>query len=351
MEPFSRRIDSFPVAPVQMEQGYRVERTFIGQVEARRAGEVGFEIPGTLAELVPEVGDRVSVGDVLARLDTRRLEARMGEVQSALVEAQVAEKLARSTLERKREARRLNGISQQEEDEAVAAVDAAGARVALAKARVEAVETDLELSVLRAPYEANVDARLMDLGASVTPGAPVLFLEGRLGKEVRFVLGTESAARLEAGQKIDFYTQGIRGTGRLVRTRDKKDETIRAVEAFLGIEAETGDHLRTGSIVSVELEFQVDSPGFWLEREALTEGTRGLWACYTAILPDEAEGVPGDLRRLQRVDLEWMHEEGERVFVRGSLADGDSVVRGGLHKAVPGLLIRALSSRSDSVAF
>ena len=42
----------------------------------------------------------------------------------------------------------------------------------------------------------------------------------------------------------------------------------------------------------------------------------------------------------RRRELELLHEEGERVYVRGTLRDGDLVVIEGLQRLVPDLIVR-----------
>ena len=82
----------------------------------------------------------------------------------------------------------------------------------------------------------------------------------------------------------------------------------------------------------------------WLPRRALTESSRGLWACYVALAPaNGAETVSGHV--IQRRELELLHQAGDRVFVRGTLSDGEVVVVGGLQRLVPGqrVSIRSLS--------
>ena len=80
--------------------------------------------------------------------------------------------------------------------------------------------------------------------------------------------------------------------------------------------------------------------GTWLPLSALTESSRGLWAAYVAVELPAQENTDGATHRLLRRDVEIVHTDSERVFVRGTLADGDAVVREGLQRLVPGQRVR-----------
>ena len=61
--------------PARQRGGYEVVREFVGVVEARRESPVGFELGGRVAAVLPEEGERIEAGAVIARLDTTILEA------------------------------------------------------------------------------------------------------------------------------------------------------------------------------------------------------------------------------------------------------------------------------------
>jgi hypothetical protein len=86
----------------------------------------------------------------------------------------------------------------------------------------------------------------------------------------------------------------------------------------------------------------VGEPGVWLPLSALTEGVRGLWQAYAlAPLADARPGVVAG-QRVTPLPVEVLHYDGDRAYVRGPFAHGTPVVAGGLHRVVPGQLVRAL---------
>ena len=102
------------------------------------------------------------------------------------------------------------------------------------------------------------------------------------------------------------------------------------------------------SLVAMEIERKTETPGIWLPLSALTGSSRGLWAAYVVVeLPTE-EHPDGATHQLIRRDLEVLHTDAERVFVRGTLEEGDWVVRDGLQRLVPGLRVRLASDTGVS---
>jgi multidrug efflux pump subunit AcrA (membrane-fusion protein) len=93
--------------------------------------------------------------------------------------------------------------------------------------------------------------------------------------------------------------------------------------------------------VRLELTERVTEPGFWLPIAALTEGLRGLWTVY-ALVPANPSAEPGEdsVRLVEPRAVEILHTEADRVFARGTLADGDRIVAGGLHRLARGQRVR-----------
>jgi HlyD family secretion protein len=176
----------------------------LGAVEARVLSRVGFEVPGTLVEVMVDHGARVSEGAPLARLASASQEARLARAEAAVLSAAAAAARAeaqreraevvlaqrQSTARRRRElADRADGSAESAElaeteaataraDLGVNRADAAVARALQAEARanLQAERTALEKHTLRAPFDALVIARTREPGAALNPGEAVFTL-------------------------------------------------------------------------------------------------------------------------------------------------------------------------------
>jgi HlyD family secretion protein len=171
--------------------GLTVIVTATGQLKPVNQVDVGTEVSGTIETVAVDYNDRVSAGEVLARLDTAKLEAQALQSKAALASAraQVREAEA-SVVETRLKAERCGRLaekklcSREDLDTAQAAHLRAQAEEADARARVtEAAaklrlhETDLEKAVIRAPIDAIVLERRVEPGQTVAASlqTPVLF--------------------------------------------------------------------------------------------------------------------------------------------------------------------------------
>jgi RND family efflux transporter MFP subunit len=326
-------VETRRVAP---QAGYTVPRSYQGRVEAARRSKLGFELAGELARLTVDEGVRVAAGETLARLDTDRLQARRREVAAALDSARADRELARSTLERVRGAREANAVSAQRLDEARERLAAAEARVREAAARLESIDVDLAKSELTAPYDGLVAVRHGDEGDVVAAGQPVIELLQRAGPEVRIGVDAAAARRLSPGDVVALEVAGGTRDAAVEAILPERGQATRTVDVRFVIDAELGPDLRAGDVATLTLEREVRGQGVWLPLDALTAGTRGLWAVYVAA---ERDG-DGAERTIQRRSVELLYQDGARAFVRGGFSEGTHVVTAGLQRLVPGQRVR-----------
>ncbi|RMF67763.1 MAG: hypothetical protein D6740_11470, partial [Alphaproteobacteria bacterium] len=93
-----------------------------------------------------------------------------------------------------------------------------------------------------------------------------------------------------------------------------------------------------GMLASVMLTRRVRARGFWLPLEALTADLRGLWRVY-ALEEDAERGWP--YARVHFENVQLLHTSGDRVYVTGTVPEGARLIATGLHRVVPGMLVRA----------
>jgi HlyD family secretion protein len=196
-----------------------------GRLEPTDQVDVGSEISGIVARVLVETNDRVARGQVLAAIDTTKLEqqtersrAALLSAQAALTEAEATQTAAEADLVRFEEVHRLSGgrvPSQSELDQARAAklradalVKVAEAGVAESRAAVLANEIDLEKSVIRSPIDGIVLERRIEPGQTVAASfqAPVLFTIGQdLSRmDLTVYVSEADVGKVEAGQTASF---------------------------------------------------------------------------------------------------------------------------------------------------
>jgi RND family efflux transporter MFP subunit len=154
-----------------------------GYVVAQRQADVASKATGRLVSLYVGPGDRVTAGQVLAKIESADVTARLHQAQASLAsaqaavaQAQAAAEEARLDYERKQRLRDANLVSTAEFDvasarhaTAQAGVVSAEAQVRAAEAAVRAADVELDNTVIRAPFDGTVLTKNADVGEIVAP--------------------------------------------------------------------------------------------------------------------------------------------------------------------------------------
>ena len=332
--------------PAVLQESFVAERSFAGRITPRRTTELGFELSGHVVEILVDDGDEVGAGETIARLDTDQLTARRDRLVAEREEVRARLELARVTLERRRSLAEDGHASWQRHDDVYYEAAAMQAKLRQIEAAIRSVETDIADSDLRAPFAAIVAERYRDEGAVVHAGTPILRLNETAAPEARIGLPVALKHRVPVGSTQILRVNGHRTTGVVTALVPDLNTGTRTLTLVLQVDE---DDLVARELVRLVLEERVAEPGIWVPLTALTEGLRGLWTVF-AVEPLEVETGPERALQVRRKDVEVIHTDTDRVFVRGTLEHGDLVVTSGVHRLVPGQQVRLLPEAGPAVA-
>ena len=247
-----------------------------GRLEATEV-QIASKVPGRLAEVHVDEGDKVLKGQLLARMDTRTLEAQRNQAEAEVLRArqnyaaaqanvqlrQSEVLLANQEIERSQELFKRGFASQQILDQQQARLDTGNAAVQAANAQVAAVSaaigaaqaqvaqlnSEIDDSSLRAPIDGVIQLRLAEPGEVLGAGGRVLLLidpndqymnlylpasvTGRLtvGSDARVLLDALPERPLPA--KISFVAAKSQFTPKEVETRDERQKLVFRVKLKL----------------------------------------------------------------------------------------------------------------------
>jgi len=199
--------------------------TATGNLEPTNQITIGSEQSGTVQEVLVDTNDRVTKDQVLARLDTTKLDQQLASARAALdsakatvaqCEATVRETAA--TLKRDLELQRVSGgkiPSKSDLDSAIAAADRARADLLAAKgaqAEAEATvaidETNVSKAVIKAPVDGIILTRSVEPGQTVAASlnAPELFVLAEKLERMKLTINIAEAdiGRVVPGLKSTF---------------------------------------------------------------------------------------------------------------------------------------------------
>jgi HlyD family secretion protein len=222
---------SYATTPVQRGD-LRVTVSATGNLQPTNEVEVGSELSGLVTEVNVDNNDRVKKGQVLARIDTARLQDAIAQsrasLQSAIASVAQAEATAqqtRASLARFEEVHALSGgkvpsaaeldAARAEYARAVAGVRTAEAAVARARAQLSSDQTQFSKALILSPVTGVVLSRQIDPGQTVAASfnAPVLFLIAEDLSAMRLEVKVDEAdvGQVAAGQSATFQVDAFPG--------------------------------------------------------------------------------------------------------------------------------------------
>jgi HlyD family secretion protein len=309
--------------------------TATGNIQPTNKVEVGSELSGIIKSVEADYNDSVKVGQVLAKLDTVKLQAQVLQSKAALESAQARVLQAQATItESRNQLERLEnlskisggkGLSVHDLDAAKATLaraeaDEASARasVNLALATLEADETDLSKAIIYSPINGVVLTRSVEIGQTVAASfqAPILFTlaEDLAMMELHVDVDEADVGQAEAGQRavftVDAYPDRIFPAYiRQVRFGSKTVDGVVTYETVLVVD-NSDLSLRPGmtataDIVVKEIENAILLPNAALRYKPATAqkgNTSGNGPLMSRIFPRPGMSPPGQERERKQTD-------------------------------------------------
>lgn len=209
----------------------------MGTVHAKTAGTLSGKLMGVVKAVNVREGDFVKKGDTLVLIDDSQVNAQLSQAEeaksgaqkeyaaslSAVDSARAASKLARATYDRYLNLIREESASKQEFEEvearnrqaeaalsqAESMVQAASHRIKQAEAALVSAKSFKKDSVISAPYDALVTAKMVEAGDLASPGSPLLGIEGREGYHIELVVPERHVQNAGTGKKVNIIIPAV----------------------------------------------------------------------------------------------------------------------------------------------
>ncbi|MFW5682866.1 MAG: efflux RND transporter periplasmic adaptor subunit [Phycisphaeraceae bacterium] len=188
-----------------------------GTAEPNRQVQLNAPVSGVLAEVVPEEGEDVTEGDVLARMDDG---VQRAAVTAARLRAEQTAELRRARLAVEESEIQLERFEQAYEKEAASDWEVRRSRLQLrqAQAQLEALQEQrvlaeadlaverarLERLTLTAPFDGRVVRRPAEPGATLSQSDPVIMLVDLDPLEAKLFLPAEMYGKLKVGERVSL---------------------------------------------------------------------------------------------------------------------------------------------------
>ncbi|QIL79702.1 efflux RND transporter periplasmic adaptor subunit [Diaphorobacter sp. HDW4A] len=155
------------VQPVVAQQ-LVMEQSLVGRTAAHMVSEVRPQVGGIILKRLFTEGQSVKAGQVLYQIDPRTYEASLDSAKGQLAQAEAAVLAAKPKAERYQNLVKIDAISKQDGDDAIATLRQNEAVVVSVKAAVRAAQINLEFTKVTAPISGRIGTSTFTPGALVT---------------------------------------------------------------------------------------------------------------------------------------------------------------------------------------
>lgn len=310
-----------PVSVVTAEVAPRqiaVELKAIGTALANESVSITSKTSNLVTAVRFQDGQDVKSGQVLIELDAAQARADLAAANAALTESE-------SLYKRSRELMSTQALSQAQYDQLEATLKAN-------RARVDAAQSHVNDTVIRAPFGGRVGLRRVSVGSLVSPGAVITTLDDTSVIKVDFAVPEIYSATMRQGLPITATTTAWperEFAGRVQSVDSRIDPTTRSITVRAVVPNADGA-LKPGMYMNVSIAKD--------EREALVIPEQ-------ALVPEQSRQyvfvVEGG--QVSRREVQIGQRQPGRVEIVGGLAKGERIVVEGTQKVREGSAVTEAS--------
>jgi membrane fusion protein, multidrug efflux system len=289
-----------------------------GSISPYVQATVKSKVGGEVEQLKLREGQDVREGEVIARVDTRNLQAQYDREAAAVEKARADLDLARLNRDKNRTLLEQKFISQNTFEQTESAYAGSVAELKLAEAQARVAQINLEDAVIRAPFSGTIAKRLVQPGEKVSPDSDIVTLVDLKQMVLEAAVPAAEIPSVRVGQKVRFRVSGFgdrRFEGEVQRINPLTTDGSRSISVYIAVpNADTA--LKGGMFAQGELQLDSTEPVLAVAQRAIREEA-GASYVYT-LRDDKIVRTPVTL---------GPRDKGEPfVEVRSGLSVGDRVI-------------------------
>jgi membrane fusion protein, multidrug efflux system len=253
-----------------------------GTMQPVRQATVKAKVSGDVRQITVRDGDAVQAGQVLVRVDTADLDARLIERQGQLESAKAQLALAEKTLATNQKLLKQSFISQNAFDSSESSLNVTKGSVMSAEAQVRLAQNALKDAVVTAPLSGIVAKRHVQPGEKVAFDTPLVTVVDLREIELQAMVPAVDIPELKPGMTVELAVDGFgdrKFTGRIERINPATEAGTRAILVFVGI-PNPNNELRGGMFATGRIALAASAPVLSLPAGAVRNeaGQTFVWA-------------------------------------------------------------------------
>jgi membrane fusion protein (multidrug efflux system) len=233
-----------------------------GTLQPVRQATVKAKVSGDVKQVTVREGETVQAGQVLARIDTADLDAKLIERLGALESTKAQLAMAEKTRTSNRMLLKQNFISQNAFDNSESSFHVAEGSVKSAEAQVQLARNALRDAVAVSPLSGLVGKRHVQPGEKVAFDSPLITVVDLKDLELQAAVPAVDVPELTIGKSVELVIDGFgerRFSGRVERINPATEPGTRSILVYVGIPNADGA-LRGGMFATGRIALGASAP-------------------------------------------------------------------------------------------
>lgn len=276
------------------------------------------EASGKITQILFKEGDKVNKGDLLLKLNDADLVATLKKLQ-------LQEKLAADKEARQKKLLAIKGISQEEYDASLNALQSIQADKEVTQAQISKCE-------IRAPFSGVIGLKSVSEGSYVSPTVKIASMQQIDPIKLDFFIPEKYSPQVHKGEKLHFKIQGLHEPfeGQIFAIEPKIDLATRTLQLRAICPNKEGKIL-PGSFAKIELVLSESDASILIPTEALVPVLKG----QNVYLYKGGKAVSRKVETGARTDTQ--------IEITDGLQAGDTLITTGIMQLKPGALVKIVS--------
>lgn len=180
-----------------------------GKIEAVKSTNLSTRMMGYVDKINVKVGDKVRKGQLLLRINSADISAKLAQVNAGITEATAAYTNAEKDYNRFTTLFNDNSASQKELDDITSRYNMAKARLEASKQMKSEVNAQLAYTNIRAPFSGVITNKFINAGDMANPGMPLLQVEAPGNFQVIAMLPESEISQIKKETKVNVLIKSL----------------------------------------------------------------------------------------------------------------------------------------------
>lgn len=185
---------------------------FAGVVEGSHKVKMSTKLMGNVTYFPLEAGAAIKKGQVLAKIQSRDIEAKKQQVMANLSATEAAHLNMEKNYNRIKSLYERGSATEKEFDDVTLGYKMTSSQLKAAKEMKKEIEDVLSYSVLRAPFDGFIVNKFVQTGDIAAPGYPLLIVESFKNFNVVANVSSDNVNKLAKGNKVEVVVDAVNET-------------------------------------------------------------------------------------------------------------------------------------------